>query len=93
MTWKPTATAFPELAPDQIFCCMRAIQAAVGHRGLISAGTGLGEALLVWDGKTQAACADARLKAATSTSPRATTVRSLLNCGMLQQNAERPRQL
>ena len=25
---------------------------AVGHRGLIAAGTGLGEALLIWDGKT-----------------------------------------
>ena len=41
----------PELAPDRSSRCMRAMPSAVGHRGLISAGTGLGEALLIWDGK------------------------------------------
>ena len=41
----------PELAPDKIFTLHAANTAAVGHRGLISAGTGLGEALLIWDGK------------------------------------------
>ncbi|QHN05067.1 glucokinase [Granulicella sp. WH15] len=42
----------PELAPESIFTLHEADVAAVGHRGLVSAGTGLGEALLIWDGKT-----------------------------------------
>jgi glucokinase len=41
----------PELAPDKIFTLHQGDPGAVGHRGLISAGTGLGEALLIWDGK------------------------------------------
>ncbi len=41
----------PELAPDQIFTLHEGDATAVGHRGLIAAGTGLGEALLIWDGK------------------------------------------
>lgn len=41
----------PELAKDQIFVLHEADSSSVGHRGLISAGTGLGEALLIWDGK------------------------------------------
>ncbi len=41
----------PELAPDQIHILHEGDTAAVGHRGLISAGTGLGECLLIWDGK------------------------------------------
>jgi len=41
----------PELAPDKIFTLHEGDAAAVGHRGLIAAGTGLGEALLIWDGK------------------------------------------
>lgn len=41
----------PELAPDKIFTLHQGDSGSVGHRGLISAGTGLGEALLVWDGK------------------------------------------
>ncbi|MEO6801787.1 MAG: glucokinase [Granulicella sp.] len=41
----------PELAPDKIFTLHAGDPGAVGHRGLISAGTGLGEALLIWDGK------------------------------------------
>ena len=41
----------PELAPDKIFTLHEGDANAVGHRGLISAGTGLGEALLIWDGK------------------------------------------
>jgi len=40
-----------ELTPDKIYTLHAANKAAVGHRGLISAGTGLGEALLIWDGK------------------------------------------
>ncbi len=39
----------PELAADSIFTLHKADSSAVGHRGLISAGTGLGEALLIWD--------------------------------------------
>ncbi len=42
----------PELARDAIFSLHKGDEAAVGHRGLVSAGTGLGESLLVWDGKT-----------------------------------------
>ena len=41
----------PELATDQIFTLHQGDAAAVGHRGLIAAGTGLGEAVLIWDGK------------------------------------------
>ncbi len=41
----------PELAPDKIFTLHDGDANAVGHRGLISAGTGLGEALLIWNGK------------------------------------------
>jgi glucokinase len=40
----------PELATDKIFT-LHAGDEVAGHRGLIAAGTGLGEALLVWDGK------------------------------------------
>jgi glucokinase len=42
----------PELAPESVFVLHAADGSAVGHRGLVSAGTGLGEALLIWDGKT-----------------------------------------
>lgn len=41
----------PELASDQIHTLHEGDAASVGHRGLISAGTGLGECLLIWDGK------------------------------------------
>ncbi|MHB1021345.1 MAG: glucokinase [Acidobacteriaceae bacterium] len=41
----------PELTPDQIFVLHEGDPSAVGHRGLVSAGTGLGEALLIWNGK------------------------------------------
>ncbi len=41
----------PELAPDKIHTLHEGDANAVGHRGLISAGTGLGQALLIWDGK------------------------------------------
>jgi glucokinase len=41
----------PELAQDQIFTLHEGDAHSVGHRGLVSAGTGLGEALLIWDGK------------------------------------------
>jgi glucokinase len=42
----------PELAPQSIFSLHDGDTTAIGHRGLIAAGTGLGEALLIWDGKT-----------------------------------------
>lgn len=41
----------PELAPDKIFTLHSGDPNAEGHRALVSAGTGLGEALLIWDGK------------------------------------------
>ncbi len=41
----------PELGKDQIFVLHEADSSAVGHRGLLSAGTGLGESVLVWDPK------------------------------------------
>jgi len=42
----------PELKPEQIFTLNEGDPAAVGHCALVSAGTGLGEAALVWNGKT-----------------------------------------
>ena len=39
-----------ELAPESVYTLHEGDAAAVGHRGLIAAGTGLGEALLIWDG-------------------------------------------
>jgi glucokinase len=41
----------PELTPNNIFTLHPGDDPAVGHRGLIAAGTGLGQALLIWDGK------------------------------------------
>lgn len=43
----------PELAPEKIFTLHEGDPHAVGHRGLVSAGTGLGECLLIWDGKVR----------------------------------------
>ena len=43
----------PELTPESIFTLQVGDAGAIGHRGLIAAGTGLGEALLIWDGKTR----------------------------------------
>ena len=43
----------PELAQDKVFTLLEGDAAAVGHRGLVSAGTGLGEALLIWDAKAR----------------------------------------
>jgi glucokinase len=40
----------PELAPESVLTLQEGDAAAVGNRGLIAAGTGLGEALLIWDG-------------------------------------------
>jgi glucokinase len=40
----------PELAPDKIFTLHAGDPEAGGHAGLMAAGTGLGEALLIWDG-------------------------------------------
>ena len=42
----------PELSTEQIFTLHPGDPTAVGHRGLIAAGTGLGEALLIWNGKS-----------------------------------------
>ena len=41
-----------ELRPDQIFTLSEGDSSQVGNRGLIAAGTGLGEGFLIWDGKT-----------------------------------------
>jgi glucokinase len=41
----------PELAPEAVFTLHEGDSHAVGHRGLVSAGTGLGECLLVWDAR------------------------------------------
>ncbi len=41
----------PELAPDKIFTLHTGNPEEDGHAGLMAAGTGLGEALLIWDGK------------------------------------------
>jgi glucokinase len=41
----------PELAAESVVTLHDGDAAAVGNRGLIAAGTGLGEALLIWDGK------------------------------------------
>jgi glucokinase len=40
----------PELAAESVVTLHKGDAAAVGNRGLIAAGTGLGEALLIWDG-------------------------------------------
>jgi len=42
----------PELTPEQIFTLNTGDPAGVGNRALVSAGTGLGEGVLVWNGKT-----------------------------------------
>jgi glucokinase len=41
----------PELTAENIFTLHPGDPNAVGHQALVSAGTGLGEALLIWDGK------------------------------------------
>ena len=41
----------PELKADQIFTLSTGDASTAGNRALISAGTGLGEAILVWNGK------------------------------------------
>jgi glucokinase len=41
----------PELSPEQILELSAGAPGSVGNRGLVSAGTGLGEAILVWNGK------------------------------------------
>jgi glucokinase len=41
-----------ELTPDQILVLSKGDPKAEGNRGLIAAGTGLGEAILVWNGHT-----------------------------------------
>jgi glucokinase len=41
----------PELTPESIFTLFEGDPGAVGHRALIAAGTGLGEAVLIWNGR------------------------------------------
>lgn len=41
----------PELSAEQIFQLSAGDSSAIGNRGLVSAGTGLGEAILVWNGR------------------------------------------
>jgi glucokinase len=43
----------PELAAESVMTLHPGDPQSVGHRGLVSAGTGLGEALLIWDAKLQ----------------------------------------
>jgi glucokinase len=45
------AYGIPELAADKIFTLHPGDASAVGHRGLIAAGTGLGEAMLIWENR------------------------------------------
>jgi glucokinase len=40
----------PELEQNKVCTLLPGDPSAVGHRGLVSAGTGLGECLLIWDG-------------------------------------------
>jgi len=40
-----------ELSPDQIFTLSEGDASQIGNRALIAAGTGLGEALLIWNGR------------------------------------------
>lgn len=47
-----TGYGIPELAADAIFTLHAGDPTGVGHRGLIAAGTGLGEALLIYHGAT-----------------------------------------
>ncbi len=42
-----------ELGPEQIFELEPGDKSALGHRALVSAGTGLGEALLIWNSQAQ----------------------------------------
>jgi glucokinase len=42
----------PELTPDQIFTLNEGDPSGVGNRALVSAGTGLGEGVLLWNGKS-----------------------------------------
>jgi glucokinase len=46
------AYGIPELAPESVVTLHEGDGTAHGNRGLIAAGTGLGEALLIWNGKT-----------------------------------------
>ena len=41
-----------ELAPDQIYTLSEGDASQVGNRALVAAGTGLGEAMLIWNGRT-----------------------------------------
>ncbi|MGA3082655.1 MAG: glucokinase [Terracidiphilus sp.] len=41
-----------ELSPDQIYTLSEGDTSQIGNRALIAAGTGLGEGLLIWDGRS-----------------------------------------
>ncbi len=47
---RPTATALPSSTPTRSFTLNEGDASQIGNRGLISAGTGLGECYLVWNG-------------------------------------------
>jgi glucokinase len=42
----------PELAPEKILTLHEGDAKSVGHRALVAAGTGLGEAILIWNGSS-----------------------------------------
>jgi glucokinase len=46
------AYGIAELSPDKIYILSEGDARQIGHRALISAGTGLGECFMVWDGRT-----------------------------------------
>lgn len=46
------AYGIAELGPDKIYTLSEGDARQIGHRALISAGTGLGECFMVWDGRT-----------------------------------------
>ena len=43
----------PELSADKVYTLHAGDASSVGHRGLIAAGTGLGECLLIWNAQTR----------------------------------------
>jgi len=51
------ACSIPHLTGEQLQALNDAMPTADGNIGLIAAGTGLGEALLIWDGKAYTPCA------------------------------------
>ena len=71
-TWSRTPTASCLLGSRDFVTLNKGARNASGNRALISAGTGLGEAGLLWDGRAHSR---SRRKAGTRTSPPATASR------------------